>query len=58
MICLQYVAAESSEPRPHSGTFVAMPATVESPGFQTFNILLSLSLCHFYFQFTILVNCQ
>ena len=39
MISLQYVAAESPEPRPHSGTFVAMPATVESPG-----ITLSLSL--------------
>merc|ERR1719454_876081 len=29
---VKYVAAESPEPRPHSGTFVAMPATVESPG--------------------------
>ena len=37
------MAADSPEPRPQSGTFVAMPATVESPG-----IKLSLSLFNFY----------
>ena len=34
MMFPQYVAADSPEPVANSGTFVAMPATVESPGWK------------------------
>ena len=50
----QYVAADSPEPPANSGTFVAMPATVESPGWQEYfmSIASRLSRCpqYSYFQ--------
>ena len=40
----QYVAADSPEPRANSGTFVAMPATVESPGWQKYFMAIAFQL--------------
>ena len=54
MICLQYVAAETPEPRPHSGTFVAMPATVESPGIKH---SLPMSVDHVGIKKEIILSC-
>ena len=50
----QYVAADSPEPPANSGTFVAMPATVESPGWQEHFMSIAFQLSrypqHSYFQ--------
>ena len=40
----QYVAADSPEPPANSGTFVAMPATVESPGWQEYFMSIAFQL--------------
>ena len=44
MMFPQYVAADSPEPPANSGTFVAMPATVESPGWQEYFMSIAFQL--------------